>query len=179
MADLPPASSPYVCDSFATVRESVKNQVSRTCQISFLNTGVNADGAVSAAPAPSLTAPAPLPRLAQKPPVNRSLDGVIELRAEEQSYDSKEQIVTATGNVRVRFRNALLRADQVTVDIASRKAVATGNVLIKRGEQLLRGDKFDYDFGNDKGEVTAASGDIYQPTLARDLDIAGRSPARS
>ncbi len=171
MADLPPVSSPYVCDSFATSRESARGQVIRTCKISLLNT----DRGVPAVPAPSLTTPSALPRttLAQKTPVNRSLaGGVIELRAEEQSYNSQEQIVTASGNVLVRFRNALLKADQVTVDIPSRKAVATGNVLIKRGEQVLRGDKFDYDFGKDKGEVTSASGDVYQPTLEKDVDIA-------
>jgi lipopolysaccharide export system protein LptA len=183
MADLPPVSSPYVCDSFATVREFAKDQVSRTCKISFLNTDSNTGGespeAPVPAPAPSLTTPSALPSNApvQKAPVNRSLaGGVIELRAEEQSYNSKEQIVTATGNVRVRFRNALLKADQVTVDIQSRKAVATGNVFIKRGEQILRGDKFDYDFGKDRGEVTSASGDVYQPTLERDVDIANKKP---
>ncbi len=175
MADIPPVSSPYVCDSFATVRASAKDLVSHTCKISFLNTE-----AVPQSPVPNLTAPSPLPSTApvQKTPVNRSIGGgVIELRAEEQSYDSKEQIVTATGNVRVRFRNALLKADQVTVDIQSRKAVAIGNVLIKRGEQVLRGDKFDYDFGNDKGEIISASGDVYQPTLERDVDIANNKPS--
>ncbi len=184
MADLPSISSPYICDSFATLRfaavkEAVKSQVSRTCQISFLNSDLNTGGKVSAALAPSLTDPSALPHttLVQKIPADRSLaGGVIELRAEEQSYNSKEQVVTATGNVRVRFRNALLKADQVTVDIQSRKAVAVGNVLIKRGEQILRGDKFDYDFGNDKGEITSASGDVYQPTLERDVDIANRKP---
>jgi Protein of unknown function (DUF3769)/LptA/(LptD N-terminal domain) LPS transport protein len=182
MADLPPVSSPYVCDSFTSVRTSAQDPVSRTCKISFLNTDLGqkvALGVTQEAPAPSLTAPSALPRTApvQKTPVNRPVGGgVVELRAEEQSYDSKEQIVTASGNVRVRFRNALLKADQVTVDIQSRKAVATGNVLIKRGEQVLRGDKFDYDFGNDKGEVTSASGDVYQPTLERDIDIANNKP---
>ncbi len=174
MADLPPVSSPYVCDSFATVRTSSKDKVSHICKLSFLNTE-----AAPEAPAPDLAAPSPLPRTTpvRKTPVNRSIGGgVIELRAEEQSYDSKEQIVTATGNVRVRFRNALLKADQVTVDIQSRRAVATGNVLIKRGEQVLRGDRFDYDFGNDKGEITSASGDVYQPTLERDVDIANNKP---
>jgi Protein of unknown function (DUF3769)/LptA/(LptD N-terminal domain) LPS transport protein len=176
MADLPPVSSAYVCDSFATVRKSAQDQVSHTCKISFLNTDA-VTGRDSSAP--SLMAPPALRRtnLAQKTPANRPLGGgVIELRAEEQSYNSTEQIVTASGNVRVRFRNALLRADQVTVDIQSRKAVATGNVLIRRGEQILRGDKFDYDFGNDKGEVTSASGDIYQPTLGRDVNIANNRP---
>jgi Protein of unknown function (DUF3769)/LptA/(LptD N-terminal domain) LPS transport protein len=177
MADLPPVSSPYVCDSFATIKKAAKSQVSHTCKISFLNTDASADGKDPEAPAPNLTAPSALPRNnpAPKTPVNRSLGGVVELRAEEQSYDSKEQIVTASGNVRVRFRNALLRADQVTVDIQSRKAVATGNVLIKRGEQILRGDKFNYDFGNDKGEVISASGDVYQPSLDRDIDITNKN----
>jgi hypothetical protein len=186
MADIPPVSSNYACDSFATTKTTVQRGSARriihTCKISFLNTDANVALQQDVPPpAPSLTEPAALPgrNTPEKPtPLaqpNRGRPvggGIIELRAEEQAYDSKEQMVTASGNVRVRFRNALLQADQVTIDIQSRKAVATGNILIKRGEQVLRGDKFDYDFGNDKGEVTSASGDVYQPTLARDVDIA-------
>jgi Protein of unknown function (DUF3769)/LptA/(LptD N-terminal domain) LPS transport protein len=162
MVDLPPVSSDYACD-----------RLNHTCKISFLNSD-------APAPAPSLT-DTPAPKPAKPPNTNPLSGGTIELRADEQEYDSKEQIVTATGNVRVRFRNALLKADQVTVDIQSRKAVATGNVLLKRGEQILKGDRFDYDFGNDKGAVSSASGEVYQPTLERDADIAkaASSPAAS
>jgi hypothetical protein len=190
MADIPPSIN-YACDSFATAKttvyQSAAKQVNHTCQISFLNTDASADlNREVLPPAPSLTAPAALPgqNTPKKKPVNKPAKtvggGVIELQAEEQAFDSKEQVVTASGNVRVRFRNALLKADQVTVDIQSRKAVATGNVVIKRGEQILRGDRFDYDFGNDRGEVISASGDVYQPTLAKDADIVNNTtPSKS
>jgi Protein of unknown function (DUF3769)/LptA/(LptD N-terminal domain) LPS transport protein len=179
MADIPPVYSNYACDVFAaaktTVPQASTQQITRTCKISFLNTDSNiALNQEVPAPAPSLNESPALPR--RNAPGRPRGGDIIELRAEEQAYDSKEQVVTASGNVRVRFRNASLKADQVTVDIQSRKAVATGNVLIKRGEQILRGDKFDYDFGNDRGEVTSASGDIYQPTLERDIDIVNNRP---
>jgi lipopolysaccharide export system protein LptA len=160
MVDLPPVSSNYICD-----------RLNHTCKISFLKTSfLNSE------------APSPAPNLAQTPapkPAQRTTPlsgGTIELRADEQSFESKEQIVTATGNVRVRFRNALLKADQITIDIQSRKAVATGRVILKRGEQILRGERFDYDFGNDKGQITTASGEVYQPSLAQDADIAAKPP---
>jgi Protein of unknown function (DUF3769)/LptA/(LptD N-terminal domain) LPS transport protein len=156
MVDFPAISSNYVCD-----------QLNHTCQISFLNSDVPPKAPIQS---PSLTqVPAPKPA---KPQRTTPLGGgTIELRADEQSFDSNEQIVTATGNVRVRFRNALLKADRVTVDIPGRKAVATGNVILRRGEQILRGDRFEYDFGNDKGQITSASGEVYQPTLERDTNI--------
>jgi lipopolysaccharide export system protein LptA len=132
-------------------------------------------------PQPSAGSPAPTPTPAAPAttkPATR-LSGTVELRADEQSFDTKEQIVTASGNVRIRFRNAIMKADRVEIDLQTRKVVATGNVALKRGEQILRGDRFDYDFGNDRGAVSSASGDVYQPTLERDTSITNPAPSKN
>lgn len=104
---------------------------------------------------------------------------VIELIADQQEYDAQQQIVTATGNVVMRFANAVLVADRLRVNIPNRVAVAEGNVVLQRGDQLLRGERFEYYFAQDRGVVFNASGEIYQATTDRDFgstlptDLAG------
>ncbi len=138
-------------------------------------------------PAPPVNnaAPPPAQRPAQKPTPqpgeqknNFPVAGVVELQAEKQEYSNTEQVITASGKVLMRFRNALLKADRLEVDLKSKKAIATGNVSLKRGQQVLRGEKFDYDFGQDKGLITTAGGEIYQPSIAKDLNAARVAPAR-
>jgi Protein of unknown function (DUF3769)/LptA/(LptD N-terminal domain) LPS transport protein len=102
--------------------------------------------------------------------------GVVELQAEQQEYNATEQVITASGKVVMRFRNALLKADRLEVTLQSKKAVATGNVSLKRGRQVLTGERFDYDFGNDKGVITKAGGEVYQPSIARDLNVPRLAP---
>jgi lipopolysaccharide export system protein LptA len=94
----------------------------------------------------------------------------VELNAEQQEFNNKTQIVTANGKVVVRFNKAILNADRLTVDLKTKLAVAEGNVVLIRGKQILYGDRFDYNFEDDRGSVLDARGDIYQPTLVRDLN---------
>jgi lipopolysaccharide export system protein LptA len=105
----------------------------------------------------------------QKPPL--PVSGVVELQAEQQEYNNTAQVITASGKVVMRFRSALLKADRLEVSLQTKKAVATGNVSLKRGQQILTGERFDYDFGNDKGSITTAGGEIFQPSIARDLNL--------
>ena len=93
----------------------------------------------------------------------------VELNAEQQEFNNKTQIVTANGKVVVRFNKAILNADRLTVNLKTKLAVAEGNVVLVRGKQTLYGDRFDYNFEDDRGSVLAARGDIYQPTLVKDL----------
>jgi hypothetical protein len=94
---------------------------------------------------------------------------VVEILADHQEYDEKTQVVTAIGNVEMRFAEAVLTADRLQVNLISRMAVAQGEVGLRRGDQLLRGTRFEYFFVQDQGVVKNASGEIYQPTLGRDL----------
>jgi lipopolysaccharide export system protein LptA len=94
----------------------------------------------------------------------------VELNAEQQEFNNQTQIVTANGKVVVRFNKAILNADRLTVNLKTKLAIAEGNVVLVRGKQTLYGDRFDYNFEDDRGSILDARGDIYQPTLVKDLN---------
>jgi hypothetical protein len=100
-----------------------------------------------------------------------AVGGVVELTADRQEYDEQQKVVTAVGNVVLRFRDALLNADRVEVNLPNRVLVAEGNVALTRGLQVLRGDRFQYLFVQDSGVILNAKGELYTPTSGTDLDI--------
>lgn len=118
----------------------------------------------AATPEPELTIPAD-PQLTPNP-----LD-VVEINADHQDYDQVRQIVTATGNVIVRFARGVLTGDRVRVNLTNRVAVGDGNIAMRRGQQVFRGDNFEYQLVQDEGVIYNARGEIYQTTSARDWDI--------
>ena len=97
--------------------------------------------------------------------------GVIELTADRQEYDDKQKVITAVGNVLLRFREAIINADRAQVNLPNRIIVAEGNVALTRGQQVLRGKRFEYYFVQDSGVILNASGELYTPTSGTDLDI--------
>lgn len=97
------------------------------------------------------------------------LGGVVELTADRQEYDVDKQIVTAEGNVLIRFQNGLVDADRAQVSLPNRIMVAEGNVSLRRGEQLLRGDRLEYYFAQDNGTLLNASGEVNQARTGTDL----------
>ncbi|WP_219884549.1 DUF3769 domain-containing protein [Merismopedia glauca] len=105
----------------------------------------------------------------------------VELTADKQEYDAQRQVITAKGNVVMRFQQAVLSADEVEINLTTRLAVATGNVGLRRGQQVLRGDRFEYYFVQDSGVITNASGEYNRTTALQDLslplpnDIAGNN----
>lgn len=100
-----------------------------------------------------------------------SISGVIELVADRQEYNEQQQVVTATGKVSLRFREALLEADRVNINLPNRIVVAEGNVSLTRGQQVLRGQRFEYSLVQDSGVIFNASGEFYTPTAGTDFDI--------
>jgi hypothetical protein len=112
-------------------------------------------------------------RKEQRTPATIERVNVVEVIADRQNYNEQQQVVTAEGNVVMRFGQALLTADRLQVNLNDRFAVAQGNVVLTRGEQVLRGDKFEYYLVQDRGSVFNARGEVYQTTLSRDI-----SPAR-
>lgn len=118
-------------------------------------------------PAPATPPATPSPAATPGP---NPLD-LIELVADRQEYDSVRQVVTAEGNVVMRFRGAVLDADRLQVSIPNRNAVATGDVALTRGSQVLRGNRFEYDFVQGDGTIQGASGDIFVPAAGSDFDI--------
>lgn len=128
-------------------------------------------------PAPELIIPSQAPTPAAPQPSTTptttpfAVGGVVELTADRQEYDDKQKVVTAVGNVVLRFREALLNADRVEVNLPNRVLVAEGNVALTRGQQVLRGDRFQYLFVQDSGVILNAKGELFTPTSGTDLDI--------
>ena len=108
-------------------------------------------------------------RLAQSPNNNeREEIDIVEIIADRQEYDETKQIITASGNVEMRYAKALLKADRLEVNLPARLAVGTGNVVLERGDQILKGKRLEYSFFLNRGTVFNARGVIYQPSLKRD-----------
>lgn len=124
-----------------------------------------------AQPLPSQTPTPATPQPAATPTTPFAVGGVIELTSDRQEYDDQQKVVTATGNVVLRFREALLNADRVEVNLPNRVLIAEGNVALTRGQQVLRGQRFEYLFVQDSGVVLNAKGELYTPTSGTDLDI--------
>ena len=94
---------------------------------------------------------------------------VVEVIADRQEYNETTQVITAEGNVVMRFAEAVMTSDRIQINLADRIAVAEGNVMLTRGEQILQGSRFEYYLVQDRGIVTDASGQIDRSTLNRDL----------
>jgi hypothetical protein len=102
---------------------------------------------------------------------------VVEVVADRQEYDDRNQIITASGNVVMRFNEAILVTDRIQINLKDRLAVAQGKVTLTRGEQVLRGERFEYYFALDRGTVYNANGEVYQPTVSQ--DISGNLPKKT
>ena len=96
---------------------------------------------------------------------------VVEVIADLQEYDRSSEIITAEGNVVMRFAQSVMTSDRLEINLKDRIAVATGNVVLKRGEQILRGNRFEYYLVADRGVIFNAGGEIFQPSLIQDTDI--------
>jgi hypothetical protein len=129
----------------------------------------------------NLTSQAPQPAPTSTTPETRR---VVEVIADTQEYDEQRRVVTAEGNVVVRFDGAVVDADRIQVSLDNLIAVGEGNVALTRGDQVVRGQRFTYNFVQDTGELLAGRGEIFIPTAQEDFaflptDVtAGGVPAR-
>ncbi|MEG3925155.1 MULTISPECIES: DUF3769 domain-containing protein [unclassified Microcoleus] len=138
-------------------------------------------------PAPATTpaprtppAPTPKPKPAAPPGVRTAPSGrtvpfpvtpadTIEVKADSQEFDDKQQIVTAVGNVVVRFRQTVIDADRAIVNLVTRQVVASGNVAYTRGQQVVRGQRMEFNLGLNSGAVEQARGEIFLPAAGSEL----------
>ncbi|MGF1493906.1 MAG: DUF3769 domain-containing protein [Microcoleaceae cyanobacterium] len=93
----------------------------------------------------------------------------IEVTADRQEFDQQRQIITATGNVMIRFRQTLIDADRAQVNLATRQVVADGQVALTRGEQVVRGNRMEYNLVRNTGVIFEANGSVLTSSAARDL----------
>jgi hypothetical protein len=114
----------------------------------------------------NLTSQTPQPAPTPTTPETRR---VVEVIADTQEYDEQRRVVTAEGNVVVRFDGAVVDADRIQVSLDNLIAVGEGNVALTRGDQVLRGQRFTYNFVQDTGELLAGRGEIFIPTAQEDF----------
>ncbi|MCC5628386.1 DUF3769 domain-containing protein [Nostoc sphaeroides CHAB 2801] len=94
---------------------------------------------------------------------------IVEVTSDRQEYDERRQIITAVGNVVVRFDGAVVDADRLQVNLDNLIAAGEGNVTLTRGDQVLRGQRFTYNFVQDSGELLNGRGEIYVPSTQTDF----------
>lgn len=102
---------------------------------------------------------------------------VIEIIADRQIYDETRRVVTAEGNVVVRFDGSVVDADSLQVNIDNLIAVGEGNVAVTRGEQVLRGQRFTYNFIQDSGELQGGSGEVNIAQAPEDFSFSSSNAA--
>ncbi|BAY32757.1 hypothetical protein NIES2107_46470 [Nostoc carneum NIES-2107] len=111
------------------------------------------------------TQPANTTPPANTPPRPRT----VEVISDRQVFDDQRRIVTAEGNVVVRFDGAVVDADRLQINLDNLIAVGEGNVALTRGDQVLRGQRFTYNFIQDSGQLQKGRGEIYMPTVEQDV----------
>ena len=111
----------------------------------------------------------PSPQLPQVEKIPAGKGRVVEVIADRQEYDEQRRIVTADGNVVVRFDGAVIDADSLHINLDNLIAVGEGNVALTRGNQVLQGKRFTYNFIQDNGELENGKGELYIPTTGTDF----------
>jgi lipopolysaccharide export system protein LptA len=120
-------------------------------------------------------APRPTPELdsTNQPPAPattpQASPRIVEVTSDRQEYDEQRRIITAVGNVVVRFDGAVVDADRLQVNLDNLIAAGEGNVTLTRGDQVLRGQRFTYNFVQDSGELENGRGEIYVPSAQADF----------
>lgn len=122
---------------------------------------------------PSIRQQAQLPTPTQPSPVPSNTlparQRIVEVTSDRQEYDEQRRIITAQGNVLVRFDGAVLDADRVQVNLDNLVAAGEGDIVLTRGDQVLRGQRFTYNFVQDSGELENGSGEINIPSASQDF----------
>jgi LPS-assembly protein len=67
-------------------------------------------------------------------------------------------ILTATGHVRIAFRDIVLEADRVEINQKTKDAVATGNVVLQEGDRRITGERIEFNLETRLGKLWAAWG---------------------
>lgn len=119
--------------------------------------------------APAPETPSTLQLQSQPPQQAPARDRIVELNSNYQEFDAQRQIVTAEGDVLLRYDGAIVDADRLQVNLENLIGVGEGNVTLTRGQQIIRGDRFTYNLIQDTGNVINGSGEIFIPTVGTDF----------
>jgi len=118
----------------------------------------------------------PLPQISETKKISPQKTRIVEVIADRQEYDQERRIVTAEGNVVVRFDGAVIDADTLHINLDNLIAVGEGNVALTRGNQIFQGRRFTYNFIQDSGDLENGKGELYIPTTATDFAFSPTLP---
>ncbi|MDB9534310.1 DUF3769 domain-containing protein [Dolichospermum planctonicum CS-1226] len=118
----------------------------------------------------------PLPQISEAKKISPQKTRIVEVIADRQEYDQERRIVTAEGNVVVRFDGAVIDADTLHINLDNLMAVGEGNVALTRGNQIFQGRRFTYNFIQDSGDLENGKGELYIPTTATDFAFSPSLP---
>jgi hypothetical protein len=118
----------------------------------------------------------PLPQISETEKISPKKRRIVEVIADRQEYDQERRIVTAEGNVVVRFDGAVIDADTLHINLDNLIAVGEGNVALTRGNQIFQGQRFTYNFIQDSGDLENGKGELYIPTTATDFAFSPTLP---
>ena len=118
----------------------------------------------------------PLPQISEAKKISPQKTRIVEVIADRQEYDQERRIVTAEGNVVVRFDGTVIDADTLHINLDNLMAVGEGNVALTRGNQIFQGQRFTYNFIQDSGDLENGKGELYIPTTATDFAFSPSLP---
>jgi hypothetical protein len=127
------------------------------------------DRPIEGTPEPEI-APESAPEILAEPSPEKQPD-VLEVTGDRQDYDTLKQVLSAVGNVLLRFRKAELTADRVRTTVQDRQVVAEGQVKLTRGNQVLEGERLEYSLEQNRGVFFKPTGTISFPTSDRDFSL--------
>jgi LPS-assembly protein len=85
-------------------------------------------------------------------------DSGYRLRADNFSYDERQDIYTASGNVILHAKGSVIFADQIHLDAASMEAIVEGDVRIEQDKDWLEGERGYLDLEKETGLVEFGRG---------------------
>ncbi|MFL0778214.1 MAG: DUF3769 domain-containing protein, partial [Prochlorococcus sp.] len=98
-----------------------------------------------------------------KPPAD------LQLEADRQSYDSRQQRFVAIGHVVAKINGGILSADRIEFDSNFNTLYAIGSVRFRKGAQYLQASTLRYSLIQNEGELKDVYGVLDLDTAAEDL----------
>jgi LPS-assembly protein len=93
-----------------------------------------------------------------KPTAQEKKDSGYRLRADYFSYDERQDIYTATGNVVLHAEGSVVFADHIRLDAASMEAIVEGNIRIEKDNDWLEGERAYLDLEKETGLIEFGRG---------------------
>ncbi|MDH3950997.1 MAG: hypothetical protein OEV11_08185, partial [Deltaproteobacteria bacterium] len=85
-------------------------------------------------------------------------DSGYRLRADHFSYDERQNIYTATGNVTLHAPGRVITADEIRLDALTREAILEGDIRIEQGDDWLEGERAFLDLEEQTGVIEYGRG---------------------